>query len=122
MSQITTIGRAGSRGKLSLMLLGTLAGLAAFGAAGAATPDSAAPSVVVHFDPQSLNTEAGVKALYWHIAAAAAKVCPENAFGDLAGVAQAEHCRNEAIARAIHQIDNPRLAAVYASHSHYKNS
>jgi UrcA family protein len=120
MSQVTTIGRAGSRGKLALMLLGSLAGIGAFGAAGAATPDSGAPSLVVRYTEQSLATDGGVNQLYRRIASAAAKVCPDVSIHDLGAMRQVQQCRNEAIARAIGQINNSRLAALYASRS--KNS
>jgi UrcA family protein len=115
MSHSITNGR-----KFTLMLLGSLAGLAAFGAAGAATPDSSAPSMVVQYTEQSLATDRGVNQLYRRIAMAAAKVCPDASIRDLGAMQQVDHCRNEAIARAIRQIDNSKLAALYASHS--KNS
>jgi UrcA family protein len=120
MSHFITSGRAGSRGKLAMMLLGSLAGLAAFGAASAANPNSEVPSLVVQYTEQSLATDAGVDQLYRRIAAAAAKVCPDAPIRDLGALQQVNHCRNAAIARAIRQIDNSRLAALYASHS--KNS
>jgi UrcA family protein len=120
MSHFITSGRAGSPGKFAMMLLGSLAGLAAFGAASAATPNSDVPSLVVHYTEQSLATDGGVDQLYRRIAAAAAKVCPDASIRDLGAMRQVEQCRNAAIARAIHQIDNSRLAALYASHS--KNS
>jgi UrcA family protein len=120
MSHIHTLGRAGTRSRLALMMLGSLAGLAAFGTAGAATPNSDVPSLAVHYTAESLATDGGVNQLYRRIAAAAAKVCPDASVRDLGAMRQVDQCRNEAIARAIRQIDNSRLAALYASHS--KNS
>jgi UrcA family protein len=106
--------------KLASIVLGGLAGLAAFGAANAATPDSGAPTLVVRYTEQSLATDSGVNQLYRRISSAAAKVCPDASVRDLGAMRQAQQCRNEAIARAIRQIDNSRLAALYASHA--KNS
>jgi len=117
MNQFIT---AGSRNKLAMIVLGTLAGVAAFGTASAATPESDVPSLAVRFTEQSLATDRGVNELYRRIASAAAKVCPDASIRDLGAMRQVEHCRNEAIARAIQQIDNSKLAALYASHS--KNS
>ena len=107
---------AGSRAKFAL-LLGGLAGLMAVGAAGAAVPDSDVPSVVVKYSPETLASKVGVNDLYRRITLAARQVCPDAWTRDLAAQAQVEACRNQAVARAIQQIDNPSLAALHASHS-----
>jgi len=107
----------GSRNKFALVVLAGLAGLAAFGTASAASPGSGAPTLAVHYTEQSLATDRGVNELYHRIASAAAKVCPDVSIRDLGAMRQVEACRNEAIARAIAQIDNSKLAALYASRS-----
>ena len=120
MNHFISTGGTGSRIKFASIVLAGLAGLAAFGTASAASPDSAAPSLVVHYTDQSLATDRGVNELYHRIASAAVKVCPDVSIRDLGALRQVENCRNEAIARAIRQIDNSKLAALYASHT--KNS
>ena len=107
---------AGSRAKFAL-LLGGLAGLMAVGAAGAAVPDSDVPSVVVKYSKESLATDSGAVALYRRIKTAATQVCPNPSLLDLGAQIRAKQCRAEAIARAIQQIDNSRLAAVHAGHT-----
>jgi UrcA family protein len=108
---------AGSRAKFAL-LLGGLAGLMAVGAAGAAVPDSDLPSVVVKYSQETLASKVGVNDLYRRITFAARQVCPDAAsIRDLAAQRQVEACRNQAVARAIQQIDNPSLAALHAIHS-----
>jgi UrcA family protein len=117
MSSSTMARAAGPRAKFALLLLGSFAGVMAAGAASAASPASDVPSVVVHYDPQSLATDAGVYALYRRITRAAEQVCPDPSIRSLSLRAQVEQCRNEAIARAVGQIDNSRLAALHAVRS-----
>jgi UrcA family protein len=105
---------AGPRAKFGLLVLGSLAGLMA---AGAASADSDVPQVVVKYSAESLTTDEGVNDLYRRIVQAANQVCPDPWIRDLARRSEATHCRNQAIARAIRYIDNSRLAAVYAVHS-----
>ncbi len=107
---------AGQRAKFGLLLLGGIAGVMAAGGAGAASVDGDAPSVVVKYTEQSLATDEGVHALYRRITYAAKRVCPDTS-RDLARQVKVEQCRNEAVARAVRQIDNSRLAALHAAHS-----
>jgi UrcA family protein len=118
MSTSLTARVAGPRAKFGLLLLGSLAGIMAAGGAGAARLDSdELPSVVVKYSEQSLATDEGVSALYRRITSAAKRVCPDAPIGDLGLRAEVEHCRNQAIARAVQQVDNSRLAALHAAHS-----
>jgi UrcA family protein len=94
-----------------------LAGIMAAGAAGAATPGDDVPAAVVKYSDLSLATQDGVNHLYRRIMSAARQVCPDAPIRDLGAVRRADQCRNEAVARAIRQIDNPQLAALHASHS-----
>jgi len=114
MSTFIRTRAAGSRARVALLLLGSLAGVMA---AGAATIDSDVPSVVVKYSDLTLATDNGVNQLYRRITAAAKRVCPDYPLRDLGAQRQVEHCRNQAIAKAIQQIDNPRLAALYAVRS-----
>jgi UrcA family protein len=105
--------------KIAVLTLGTLTAALSFGAVNAATPESA-PSVVVKYSHQDLSTEQGVKEVYRRIVRASRQVCPDTSFRDLSLQEKIAECRDQAVARAIRQIDNSQLAALYASHS--KNS
>jgi UrcA family protein len=105
--------------KLALLTLGSLTAALSFGAVNAATPESP-PSVVVKYSDLNLSTEAGVHEVYRRIVRAARQVCPEMSFQDLGLQGKIAECRDQAVSRAIRQIDNPQLAALYAAHS--KNS
>jgi UrcA family protein len=120
MSHSTTPKTTGSRARLALLLVGSVAGIVAAGAANAASPGSDAPSLVVKYDPRSLATDDGVNRLYRRITYAAGQVCPDAAIRDLAAQRNVQQCRSHAVATAIKSIDNAQLAALYAVHS--KNS
>ena len=105
--------------KLALLTLGSLTAALSFGAVNAATTDDP-PSVVVKYSDQDLNTASGVNEVYRRIVRAAKQVCPEMSFQDLSLQKKVAECRDQAVARAIRQIDNAQLAALYAAHS--KNS
>jgi UrcA family protein len=117
MSISTSPRSAGPRAKFGLLLLGSIAGIMAAGGASAARIDSDGLAVVVKYSEQSLATDDGVSALYRRITAAARQVCPDAGTRDWGLKAQVDRCRNDAIARAIQQIDNSRLAALHAAHS-----
>jgi UrcA family protein len=118
MSTFITARAAGSRLKFAmLMLTGGLGCAVAAGTASAATPDSDVPSVVIHYSNQTLATDQGVQQLYAQIVRAAKQVCPDATIRDLGARASVQQCRQQAVARAIHQIDSPELAALYATSS-----
>ena len=117
MSQLITARAAGSRAKFALVMVGSLVGVLGFGAASAATSESDVPAVVVKYSEGSLATDAGVQDLYRRITAAAKEVCPGGSARNLHGYLLAAKCRDQAVARAIQQVGNSRLAALYASHS-----
>ena len=54
-----------------------------------------------------------MKELYRRIQYAAAQVCPAVSYRDLDAHAHVRHCREQAVARALQQIDNPQLLAVH---------
>jgi UrcA family protein len=105
--------------KLALLAAGSLAGALSFGAVNAATPQDP-PSVVVKYAAQDLSTPSGVSEVYRRIVRAAHQVCPDLSVQDLSRQRMVVECRNQAVARAVQQINNPQLAALYAAHS--KNS
>jgi UrcA family protein len=108
---------AGLRGKFAKLILASVAGIIGCGAAGAASPATHVPTVVVKYSQDSLANDVGVNDLYRRIRLAARQVCPEASFRDFAAQHLVEQCRDEAVARAIRQIDNSRLAALHAGHS-----
>jgi UrcA family protein len=95
--------------KITLAML--MCGVGAAGVAGAATPDPDAPSIVVKYDPASLNSDAGARALYARLAKAAAEVCPN--YDPLFISRAVRVCRSHAIENAVEKVHNERLAAVY---------
>jgi UrcA family protein len=110
-----------SRPKVTLlMILCGMAGATAVGAVSAATTDDDVPQIVVKYDAASLADESGARALYHRIVKAAERVCPVVNERDLHRAELARECRRQSIARAVHQINSPRLAEVYANHP--KNS
>ena len=106
-----------SRPKITLlMVLCGVIGAAASGAVSAASVADDVPRQVVKYSPATLNSDAGVRSLYHRIVKAAEQVCPVTPGTRFITAAVAE-CRSQAVARAVHQIDNPRLAALHAANS-----
>jgi UrcA family protein len=80
----------------------------------AASQSDIAPSVVVHYEDLNLSTDAGTKALYLRIAAAARQVCPDTYSRELARVAMGKKCQDAAIGKAVNDVHSPQLAAIHA--------
>lgn len=97
-----------------ILLLGSIAGLAAAGVAAASPANSEAPALVVRYNADLLDSDSGARALYHRIAKAAEQVCPNTSYSPLVNRAIVE-CRRQAIAGAVEKIHNQRLAAVYAA-------
>jgi UrcA family protein len=116
MSHFITARAAGSRFGLLLLTAGFGCVMAA-GVAAAATTDQVAPSVVIKYSTEALATDAGVQDLYRRIVRAAKKVCPEAGIKELAANASAHECQEQAIARAVRNVNNSRLALLYAAAS-----
>jgi UrcA family protein len=107
-----------SRPKVTLMMiLCGVVGAVSAGAVSAATTDDEVPRIVVKYDPASLSDVDGARALYQRIVRAAAQVCPIENERYLRQAQLSRECREQSIARAVHQINNPRLAEVYSSHT-----
>lgn len=90
--------------------------LVASTAIAAPTPANRAPSTSVTYSTANLATDRGVRALYERIIEAAKAVCPtyeEHAAG-LGRFLASKSCQRKAVARALRQIDNPRLTAIAA--------
>jgi UrcA family protein len=106
-----------SRPKITLlMVLCGVVGAAASGAVSAASVVDEVPQRVVKYSSDTLNTDSGVRSLYHRIVKAAEDVCPVTSGTRFVTTAVAE-CRAQSVARAVHQIDSPRLAALYAASS-----
>ena len=85
----------------------------------AAAPADPSPSVRVSYHDLDLATEQGTQALYARIVLAARRVCEVSDIRKLAEVAAANACREQAIARAVRDVNNPRLAALYTAHQRH---
>jgi UrcA family protein len=110
-------GAAGSRSAISLiMALCGAVGVAAAGAASAAAQQDDVPRIVVRYSAETLATDSGARKLYEQLVHAAAEVCPADSSSRLVSPVTLQ-CREQSIARAVHDIGNPRLAAVYATSS-----
>jgi UrcA family protein len=97
-----------------------LVGAASMGAASAATVDDDVPRIVIHYYQDSLTTDSGARALYHRLVNAAEQVCPGAPIGSRLISNAARECREQSIARAVREINSPRLAALHANVS--KNS
>jgi UrcA family protein len=104
-------------GKLAtkMLLLGGLAGLSLAGAAGAATPLTDPPALVVRYSDATLATDSGVRALYHRLAQAAEQVCPSYPSNTHIINEKILKCREEALGTAVNKIHNQRLAALHAA-------
>jgi UrcA family protein len=98
------------------MLICGIVSAAGIAAASAATPDENELAVTVKFDPVTLSTDRGAHVLYRRLVAAAAEVCPAVASPHLIPRA-VQQCREQSVARAVYQINNPKLVAVYQTNS-----
>jgi UrcA family protein len=90
-------------------------GLGLAGVAGAQTNDQV-PKLVLHYSPVSLSTEGGVRRLYGQLVSAAEQVCAAPLVGHFPSHAELA-CRRQAVADAVAQIHNSRLAELSAGRS-----
>lgn len=117
MSRIAPPVNSRPRAFAALAAMGALAAAAWLGSpavASAAQPDASMPTATVYYSLRDLSTEPRIRALYQRIVATARTVCPEYDSRDLEGFNQSLECQRAAVARAVHQIGSPRLAAVHA--------
>jgi UrcA family protein len=70
------------------------------------------PTVTLTFRTADLGTKGGVQGLYHRIERAARQVCPEYDSLNLHAASLSLDCQRRAIADAVRQIGNPRLAAI----------
>jgi UrcA family protein len=108
-----TLNRGGRlRTAMAFTVLAAGTAIGAVGGAHAANVDS--PALTVRYSDLDLSTEQGSLALYGRIVAAARQVCTVEGIVDLRAVAAMKDCREQAIARAVRDVNSPKLAAVYA--------
>jgi len=107
-SKLTTFRR-------SLAVAGAFAALTVTAVSFAAPSSDNVPTVTVRYDDLNLATAAGVDTLYRRISSAAREVCPDMYSRDLKIVAASAHCRADAVAQAVHAVNNPQLALVHAA-------
>lgn len=74
------------------------------------------PKVEVKYSDLNLATEAGARTLYRRIATAARQVCPRGEGSLISKLDELSRtCIREAISRAVHEVNSPRLAEVAAA-------
>ncbi len=73
-----------------------------------------APQATVHYSVYELATDQGIRALYRRIVSAARSVCPGYDSQDLDAFVYSRQCQQQAVAHAVREIGNARLAAVHA--------
>lgn len=91
-------------------------GALASGAAGAAPVGDDVSRLTLRYASDALATDAGARNLYHRIVRAAQEVCPLTPGTHLVTTAVAE-CRAQSVARAVGEINNPRLAALLSDDS-----
>jgi UrcA family protein len=100
-----------------LAAMGALAAAALSGSstiAAAAEPALEVPQTTLHYSLRDLSTDQGTRALYQRIVSAARSVCPGWNSLDLDEFAASTECQSAAVARAISEIGNARLATVHS--------
>jgi len=97
------------------MILCGIVGATVAGAASAATLSDDAPALKLRYSADALDTDRGAKVLYTRLVHAAEQVCPADFTGSRLVSSAVQTCRDQAVARAVHQINNSRLAAVYSA-------
>jgi UrcA family protein len=118
MNTVTTDHVLVSRPKITMMILVcSIIAAASIGAASATTSDSDVRSITVHYDPPSLDTDRGARALYHQIVKATVEVCPQDSSSPHWISTAVRQCREQSVARAVSEINSPRLLAVYATSS-----
>jgi UrcA family protein len=102
-----------TRATLTVLATG-LVGLGTSVATAATSPDGA-PAVSVSYSDLNLATEEGTLALYKRIVSAARQVCPSATSPSAQQAAQARHCVDDAVARAVRDVQSTKLAELQAT-------
>jgi len=99
----------------SVLLAAAAAASIGFTAAAGAQTSDQPPKLVVRYSPASLDSDSGVRQLYGRLVAAAEEVCVQPV-GKLPSAAVIA-CRQRAVANAVAQIHNSRLAELSANYA-----
>jgi UrcA family protein len=75
--------------------------------------DDPVPSITVHFGDLDVNSAGGAETLYKRIKGAARTVCDESTADRMARNSLWYQCYDSAVARAVAQVNNGRLTAVF---------
>ena len=102
-----------TRAAFTVLVTGLVA--AASSVAAAATSTDEAPAISVGYSDLNLSTEQGNVALYQRIVSAARQVCPTNTGPNARLAAQVQRCVDEAVARAVKDMQSPQLAELQAA-------
>jgi UrcA family protein len=81
----------------------------------AETPSTDVPRVVVDYSDLNLATEQGAHRLYQRISSAARQVCPDATTVSARVAGAARRCISDAIARAVGEVNSPRVAELDAA-------
>jgi UrcA family protein len=112
----TSASHTASHPKITLlMVLCGLVGVAAAGAANAAKIDDSVPKIAIQLDSASFASDSAAQGVYRRIVRAAEQACAQTTVGSRIVSPAVEQCRAQVVANAVHQINNPRLVAVYNS-------
>ncbi|MDB6107141.1 MAG: hypothetical protein JWO52_7140 [Gammaproteobacteria bacterium] len=103
------------RGLITTAVFGALA--SAFSAVGVAAAGADAPTLIVKYGDLDVSTAQGATALYGRIRSAAKTVCPPFDQRDLAWRVLRATCINDAIARAVTEVNQPALFMVYKANN-----
>lgn len=114
MNNVTVKSNRVVIGRVAMLLGCLLVGSA--GAAQAATPTDAVPTVVVSYADLDLSTSEGANVLYQRISVAAREVCPVQITKVVGQVGKGRACLEAAIERAVNAVNNPQLAALRSEH------
>jgi UrcA family protein len=77
--------------------------------------DSDAPALAVEYSDLDLSSTSGAKALYSRLRGAARQVCADLEGKDLKRRANWKACYDEAVARAVLQVNNDAVSALHYS-------
>jgi len=102
-----------------MMICGVVSAASIGAVSAACAAEAPVPQVTVHYDPRNLATERGARTVYRQIVRAAEEVCPSNSASGRFLNEAVRQCRAESVARAVHLIDNQRLAEVLATSSRH---
>jgi UrcA family protein len=114
LQTFTSKGDVMNKSKSAVLVAAVCAlGFGVASVAGAQAADTQTMKFVVEYSPASLASESGVRQLYGRLVMAAERVCGEPPVGKFVNEAT-RACRKQAVADAVAQVHNLRLAEISA--------